>query len=79
MSPKFYVILPTYSRFVSNPTEMILAAYSKVPHMLPAKYQRYRLVVLEKKVVFEWFLTIHIYGHGGHLDLPIMTFYLNFV
>ena len=44
MYPKFCVIFfqlyPTHSRSVYDPTGMILAIlYSKVPHMLHAKYQ----------------------------------------
>ena len=44
MYPKFCVIFfqfyPTQSRSVYDPTELILAIlYSKVPHMLHAKYQ----------------------------------------
>ena len=44
MYPKFCVIFfqfyPTHSRLVYDPTGMILAIlYSKVPHMLHAKYQ----------------------------------------
>ena len=37
----FFVLFnPTYSRSVYDPTGMILAIlYSKVPHMLHAKYQ----------------------------------------
>ena len=44
MYPKFcfifFQLYPTHSRFVYDPTGMILAIlYSKVPHMLYAKYQ----------------------------------------
>ena len=44
MYPKFCVIFfqfyPTHSRSVYDPTGMILTVlYSKVPHMLHAKYQ----------------------------------------
>ena len=44
MYPKFYVIFfqfyPTHSWSVYDPTGMILAIlYSKVPHMLHAKYK----------------------------------------
>ena len=51
----FFQLYPTHSRFVYDPTGMILAIlYSKVPHMLNAKYQ-VGTVVLEKKS-FERFL-----------------------
>ena len=36
----FFQLYPTHSRSVYDPTGMILATlYSKVPHMLHAKYQ----------------------------------------
>ena len=36
----FFQLYPTHSRSVYDPIEMILAIlYSKVPHMLHAKYQ----------------------------------------
>ena len=36
----FFQLYPTHSRYVYDPTGMILAIlYSKVPHMLHAKYQ----------------------------------------
>ena len=38
--------------------------------MLPAKYQPNRPNGSGKKS-FEWVFTI--YGHGGHLELPIIT------
>ena len=56
MYPKFCVIFfqlyPTHSRSVYDPTGMILAIlYSKVPHMLHAKYQANRPTA--KKANFE--------------------------
>ena len=57
-----------------DPTGMILAIlYSKVPHMLHAKYiSLFGTVVLEKKS-FERFFTI--YGHGGHLEFRKIIFF----
>ena len=41
----FFQFYPTHSRSVYDPTGMILdILYTKVPHMLPAKYQPNRPV-----------------------------------
>ena len=51
----FSQLYPTHSRFVYDPTGMILAiSYREMTHMLPAKYQPNHMV-LEKKS-FESFL-----------------------
>ena len=76
MYPKFCVVfpnfLPTYSVFVYDPTGTILAIlYSKVSHMLPAKYQPNRPNGSGVEVIL---MVFTIYGHGSHLEFQIMTF-----
>ena len=81
MYPKFCVIffptLPTHSRSVYDPTEMILAIffYSKVPHMLHAKYQPNWHSGSGEEVVRTFFT---IYGHGGHLEFQKINFLAKF-
>ena len=64
----FFQLYPTHSRSVYDPTGMILAIlYSKVPHMLHAKYQP------------NWHSgsgeVFTIYGHGGHLEFRKIIFF----
>ena len=67
----YFPTLPHHLRLVYDPTETILAIlYSEVPHMLPAKYQPNRPSGSGKEVIR---MVFTIYGHGGHLELPIMT------
>ena len=55
---------------------MILAIlYSKMPHMLPAKYQPNWHSGSGDEVVSTFFT---IYGHGGHLEFRIIIFLANF-
>ena len=77
MYRKFCVIFPqihpTHSRLVYDPTETILATlYSEVPHMLPAKYQPNRPGGSGEEVIW---MVFTIYGHGGHPDFQIMTYF----
>ena len=77
MYPKFCVIFfqlyPTHSRSVYDLKGMNLAIlYSKVPHMLPAKYQP-NWHSGSGEEMFERFLTI--YGHGGHLEFRKIIFF----
>ena len=67
----FSQLYPILSRSVYDPTGMILAIlYSKVPHMLHAKYQPNWHNGSAEEVVWTFFT---IYGHGGHLELPIVA------
>ena len=77
MYPKFCVIFfqfyPTHSRSVYDPTGMILAIlYSKVPHMLHAKYQPNWHSGSGEEVVRTFFT---IYGHCGHFEFRKINFY----
>ena len=77
MYPKFCVIFfqfyPTHSRSVYDPTRMILAIlYSKVHHMLHAKYQPNWHSSSGEEVVRTFFT---IYGHGGHLEFRKIIFF----
>ena len=77
MYPKFCVIFfqfyPTHSRSVYDPTGMILAIlYSKVPHMLHAKYQSNWHSDSGEEVVGTFFT---LYGHGGHLEFRKIVFF----
>ena len=80
MYPKFCVIFfkfyPTHSRSVNDPTGMILSIlYSKVPHMLHAKYQPNWHSGSGEEVVRKSFT---IYGHGGHLEFRKIIFLTKF-
>ena len=67
----FSQLNPTQSRLVYDPTGMILAIlYSKVPHMLPAKYQPNPPGGSGEEVIW---MVFTIYGHGGHLEFQTMT------
>ena len=67
----FSQLYPTQSRLVYYPTGMILAIlYSKVPHMLPAKYQPNQPGGSGEEVIW---MVFTIYGHGSHLEFQIMT------
>ena len=71
--PHFSQLYPTHSRLVYDPTGMILAIlYSKVPHMLPAKYQPNGHSGFGEEVVWMFFT---IYGHGGHLEVQKIIFF----
>ena len=77
MYPKFCVIFfqfyPTHSRSVYDPTGNILAIlFSKVPHMLHAKYQHNWHSGSGEEVVWTFFT---IYGHGGHLEFRKIIFF----
>ena len=62
---------PTQSRLVYDPTGTILAIlYSKVPHMLPAKYQPNPPGGSGEEVIW---MVFTINGHGGHLEFQIIT------
>ena len=80
MYTKFCVIFsqfyPTHSRSVYDPTGMILAIlYSKVPHMLHAKYQPNWHSSSGEEVIGTFFT---IYGHGGHLEFRNIIFIAKF-
>ena len=69
----FSQLYPTHLRLVYDPTEAILAIlYSKVLHMLHAKYQPNRLYGSGVEVIL---MVFTIYGHDGHLEYQIMTHY----
>ena len=72
----FFQIYPTHSRSVYDPTRMILAiSYSKVPHMLHAKYQPNWHSGSGEEVVRTFFT---IYGHGRHLEFQKIIFLAKF-
>ena len=65
-----FPILPHPLKVCLCPTGTILAIfYSKVPHMLHAKYQANWHSSSEEEVVFT------IYGHGGHLEFRKIIFF----
>ena len=69
----FSQLYPNQSRLVYDLTRTILAIlYSEVPHMLPAKYQPNPPRGSGEEVIWMIFT---IYGHDGHLELPIITLF----
>ena len=67
----FSQLYPTHSRLVYDPTGTILAIlYSEVSHMLPAKYQPNRPGGSGVEIIR---MVFTLYGHGSHLELPIIT------
>ena len=72
----FSQLNPTHSRLVYDPTGTILVIlYSKVPHMLHAKYQLNWHSGSGEEVVEQFF---SIYGHGGHFEFRKIIFLANF-